>query len=68
MTPERNRMWTIFDDWSTRGAIAGAVVVPNLTATSGHRLDLTMRSAHYARLIADIDPKLEEPAFVQSLY
>jgi hypothetical protein len=68
MTAERNRLWKIFEERATRDAPAGAVVVPSVIATSGHAVYFAKLSMDYARVIAEIDPKLNDPSYVRSLY
>ena len=68
ITAERNRLWQIFEERATRGAPAGSVHVLSMIATSGHSTYFTRLSADYARVIAEIDPKLDNPKYVQDLY
>ena len=68
MTAERNRLWEIFDNRSTRGLSPGTVYIPSMITTSGHSLHFVMLSMKYARIIAEMDPKLDDPTYVRSLY
>ena len=51
-----------------RGTLPGSVVVPSMIATSGHSLNTVMAAQEYFRVIREIDPKLDDIAFVRSLY
>ncbi|MGD0024831.1 MAG: hypothetical protein ABSC37_09430 [Xanthobacteraceae bacterium] len=68
LTAERNRLWKIFEKRATRGAIPGSVVVSSMIALSGHSMHFGNLSMNYARAIADTDPKLDDPKYVQGLY
>jgi hypothetical protein len=68
MTAERDRLWQIFDERSTRGIAPGQIVIAPLIALSGHSQYLTQLSARYARVVADLDPKLDDETYVRGLY
>jgi hypothetical protein len=68
MTKERNRLWKIFSERTTRGAPVGATVLQSMIATSGHPVQLVQDSAQYAGTIARIDPQLDDANYVQGLY
>lgn len=68
MTKERERLFTIFDEQSSRGLPPGSVYIPTMIATSGHSLTFTMFGMHCARIINQIDPKLDDPSYVRGLY
>ena len=69
MTAERDRLWQIFDERSTRGIAPGQIVIAPLIALSGHSQHfLTQLSARYARVVADLDPKLDDETYVRGLY
>jgi hypothetical protein len=67
LNPERERLWRIFDERLTRRAPPGSVVVAPPIATSGHSIYFTRLAMDYARLIADIDRKVEDPAYISAL-
>ena len=68
MTAERERLWQLFDQLVTNDAPHGSIVVPSMITTSGHTLDVVRRASDYTRIIKDIDPKLDDREFVNSLY
>jgi hypothetical protein len=68
MTVERSRLWQIFEERSTRGAPPGSVVIPSMIASSGHSLHFVRMATDYARVIANMDPKLDDPTYVAELY
>lgn len=68
LTQDREFLWSIFDERSMRGTLPGSVVVPSMIATSGHSLNTVMAAQEYVRIIRKIDPKLDDIAFVRSLY
>lgn len=68
ITPERHRLWQVFDEHSTRGAPPDSVVVPSIIATSGHPFRIVAMATEYARKIARIDPKLDDATYVAGLY
>lgn len=68
MTKERERLFRIFDERTSRGMAPGTVYIPSMIATSGHNVAFTMFGMHCARLINQIDPKLDDPSYVQELY
>lgn len=67
LTAERERLWNIFDERAARQAPPNSVVVPSLITTSGHSMHFTLMSIDYARVITQIDPKLDDPAYTSSL-
>lgn len=68
MTPERERLWTIFTKRITRKVPPGAVVAAAPIATSGHPVQLTMLAADHARTVHHVDPQLDDPAYVAGLF
>ena len=68
LTRDREFLWSIFDERSTRGAMPGSIVIPSMVATSGHSLNTVMAAQEYARVIREIDSKLDDLEFVRSLY
>jgi hypothetical protein len=68
MTHERNRLWQVFEERTTRGAPAGTIVLQSMIARSGHPVHLVSAAAKYARKIANIDPQLGTRDYVQKLY
>lgn len=68
MTAERKRLWAVFDEHSARGIPSGVAFIPAMVSTSGHSTSLVMMAQRFARLIAEVDPKLDDPAYVRSMY
>lgn len=67
LTAERARLWKIFNERATRHAPPNSVVVPSMIATSGHSMHFTFMSMNYVRVITEIDPKVDDPAYTSSL-
>ena len=68
MAAERKRLWEIFDERATRDVPAGRPVVASMIATSGHSIYFAKLASDYARVIAEIDPKLNDSNYVRGLY
>lgn len=68
MTNERERLWAIFDAYSTRGLPPRSVYVPAMIATSGHSLHLVRLAQEYARIVREMDPKLDDRLYIQGMY
>ena len=68
MTAERNRLWDIFTKRSSRGIPPGAVYVPAMITTSGHSYHHVRLADQYARIVRELDPKIDDPSFIKSLY
>jgi hypothetical protein len=67
LTLERERLWQIFDERLTRHAPPGSVVVAPPIATSGHSVDFTYLAMKYARLISNMDQRLDDPGYISDL-
>lgn len=65
---DREYLWSIFDERSMRNTLPGSIIMPSMIATSGHSLNTVMAAQEYSRVIREIDPKLDDWEFVQSLY
>jgi hypothetical protein len=68
MTPERERLWCVFQEHSSRGLAPGAVYIPYMITTSGHALQLVHAAGDYARIVKAIDPQLDDDEFVRKMY
>jgi len=68
MSTERKRLWDIFRERSTRDLPSGSAVIMSGIATSGHALHFSRMADHYAQVVSEIDPKLDDPSFVRDLY
>jgi hypothetical protein len=65
---ERNRLWSVHDQVAYRGVQPGSVVVPALIATSGHALTVVRYAQYCAKVIRDLEPKLDDLTYMASLY
>lgn len=68
MSDEKKRLWKIFDDRTSRGVPPGSVVIPSPIATSGHPIHVVSIAQEYSRIIYELDPRLDDPGFVNELY
>lgn len=68
MTAERERMWKLHEKHTTVGMAPGTVYMSNPIMTSGHPLYMVQMCDHYARIMIEIDQKLDDRMFVNSLY
>lgn len=68
LTRDREYLWSIFDKQSMRNTLPGNIIIPSMIATSGHSINTVMAAQEYCRVIGEIDPKLDDWDFVQSLY
>lgn len=62
MTNERNRLWMLYEHRNGLGRQSGVVYASNPIATSGHAVQHVRLAQRYARIVAAIDPKLDNPA------
>ncbi|MCX7111752.1 MAG: hypothetical protein NTX45_16815 [Proteobacteria bacterium] len=68
MSAERERLWNVFDEHSSRGVTPGTVYISSPITTSGHSSYLVHLAADYARVVREIDPKLDDILYVKELY
>lgn len=68
LTPERDRMWDLHGKYMSLGLPPGSVYMSNPIMSSGHPMFLIRLSDHYAEIIIDNDPKLDDRLFVNNLY
>ncbi|HCE68984.1 MAG: hypothetical protein A2X82_05225 [Geobacteraceae bacterium GWC2_55_20] len=68
MTSERKRLWDIFDNKSRQGIPSGSVYVPSMIMTSGHSYYHIGLAQNYARIVHDIDPKLDDRQYIRKIY
>ena len=73
LTPERERLWELFDSRRAKDVQPGAVYVGGGygslgISTSGHPTYLVLIARKYGRIITEIDPKLDDPIYVAGLY
>jgi hypothetical protein len=65
---ERMRLWALHESIITRSVAPGTVMVPAMIATSGHAVHVVRYAQDCARVIREIEPKLDDPEYVKSLY
>lgn len=65
---ERMRLWALHDSIIARGVAPGAAIVRAMIATSGHPLHVVLYARACLRIIREIEPRLDDPEFVKSLY
>lgn len=68
MSPERKRLWEVFDEHVTSGVPSGVVVISSPIATSGHPIHLVSTAQEYSWMIREVDPRLDDFDFVKTLY
>lgn len=68
MTKERERLWAIFGEHSSRGIAPGSIYIPSAITTSGHSMHAVRMAEDYARVVREIDPKLDNIDFLKKLY
>ena len=72
MTPERERLWAVRDEFLARGAQPGAIVLGGYGSlgitTAGTPTVITRKAICQAALIRDIDPKLDDVEYVTTLF
>ena len=68
MSTERTRLWKIFECHMSRGFSSGAVLALPPITTSGHPVHVVKTAQQYARIVRELDPKLDDPNFVNELY
>lgn len=65
---ERMRLWALHESIVFRGVAPGTVVVPGMIASSGHAVHAVRYAQDCARIIREIEPKLDDAEYVKSLY
>jgi len=68
MAQERERLWAVFDEHSSRGMAPGTAYIPTVITTSGHPMHVVRLADEYARVVSEIDPRLDDIEFVKGLY
>ena len=72
MTPERTRLWTLYDQRREEGALPGQLRLDGFgglgLVTSGHPLAVVRTAQDHARLIRQIDRLLDDPAELSKFY
>jgi hypothetical protein len=65
---ESQRLWAFHESIIARGVAPGTFVTSAMIATSGHTLRVVRYAQKCARIIREIEPKLDDPEYVKSLY
>jgi hypothetical protein len=72
MTPERQKLWAAYSARADASALPGEAWLGGLgglgITTSSQPLSVVLTAQRHVRLIRDIDSKLDDPAFVKTLY
>ena len=68
MSPERKRLWEIFDECTLCDTPLGSVVISSPIATSGHPIHLVSTAQEYSWVIREVDPKLDDHKYIAELY
>ncbi|MBC7078116.1 MAG: hypothetical protein H5T92_07420, partial [Synergistales bacterium] len=72
MTAERSRLWSVFTALQERHALPGQLMIGGFgglgISTAGSPVAVVRAAQEHVRILTEIDPKLDDPAFVQSLY
>lgn len=68
MTEERERMWHLHEKYTTMGIEPGTAYMSKPIMSSGHPMHIILMSDYYAQLIRETDLKLNDRAFINSLY
>lgn len=69
MSAEHERLWSLIEARASAGLPPGAVYIVSPITTSGHNLLLVDLAREYARVVYEVDPKLDaDMELVESLY
>ncbi len=66
MPAERKRLWHLHEERVFAGLPPGSFVVAGMIQTSGHPTLITLLAQRQAKLIGQLDPKLDDSVFVKS--
>ena len=71
MTPERGRLWSIYDAHQAANNSPGQFIVGGFgnlgISTAGTPLAITLAAIRQIRIAQEIEPKLDDPDFVRTL-
>jgi hypothetical protein len=67
-SPERARLHAVHREIAFRGHAPGTVLVGALIATSGHMVQAVHHATECHRVIAHVEPQLDDPGFIRTLY
>jgi hypothetical protein len=68
LTSERERLWRMHEKFVSFGMKPGTVYMSNPIMSSGHPAYLIRMCDYYTQIIEGIEPKLDDRAYVNSLY
>ncbi|WP_076421186.1 hypothetical protein [Colwellia sp. UCD-KL20] len=68
LTLERNRLWKIYEEFSSFGLPEGSVYISNMITASGHPAYIHDIVREYMNVIEYVEPKIKDKEFVNSLY
>lgn len=72
MTDERKRLWSAYEVRESRALLPGQLAIGGLgglgLTLSSHPTAVVMTAQRHARIIREVDRKLDEPGFAASLY
>ena len=68
MNPERQRLWKIFDEFSTRGMAPGTLYIPSIITMSGHPHHVHNITQEYTHVLNQIDPKINDSQYENGIY
>lgn len=65
MAAERQRLWRLRDEVLYEGVPPGTFMIGGMISTSGHSTQIVFLAQKYARLIANIDPHLDDRRYLE---
>lgn len=72
LTQERQKLWETYEARQARGALPGQLSIGGFgglgITLSSHPVQVVLTAQYHARLIQEIDPKLDDPAYVKTLF
>lgn len=68
MTPERDRVWGIFEKYGSQGVSANSLLIPAMIMTSGHNYKIVRLAQECTRIIKEFDPKIDDRTWLDSIY
>ena len=72
MVPERKRLWSMYDAMQFKDSMPGDIVMGGYgnmgITTAGTPLVVTRKAIEHIGIIKEIDPKLDDAAYVQTLF
>ena len=72
MTSERNHLWSIYDARRTANTLPGQLSVGGFNGLgitmSSHPVTVVRAAQEHARIIREVEPRLDDPMYVRSLY